>query len=160
MAHKTVQKYPEKWQANILVERLQAVGIAATIIFTPREYASVVTGIGRGEYSVNVDDADFEQACQLESDFERKEKLSVVEDTSSTDLAHTEKIEPDSFRRMMSCALLSVILPVIFHVAATITYMKLINQNVSMIKKTIATIFLMACWSLLYFQISYMFFHT
>ncbi len=148
MNKKVIQKYPSKWQAEILIQRLEEVDIQAVAIFTPREYASVVTGIGSGEYTVEVNEADYDEAVQLAASFSQDDRpIRLVQEVTS-----------DSFRRMMSCVLLSVLLPVVFHIAATTLYMKLLNQNVSSIKKLVATFFLVACWILLYFQISYIYF--
>lgn len=52
MTEKTVAQFEWEWQANQLVAELQNSGITAQVLSVPREYSSVVSGIGQPMFNL------------------------------------------------------------------------------------------------------------
>lgn len=149
MGQKIVRKFNFKWQADILLNHLQNANITAFILENPREYSSIITGIGNGNFSVTVSHQDYDQAVAIEQQLTRSQQLSVVEDPIHRDAP----TPPHYFKRLIIYTLLSTILPFVFHIIATFAYFKSLEQNKSIKKNIFATAIIILAWSYFYFII-------
>ncbi len=94
----------ESQEAQMTAGFLKANGIEAHVNGA-KEYVSFIIGGGLGHFVIKIDEENFERAEQLLAE---RESSIVAE----------EPLAPDHFRRAIFHAILSIIFPILFHLAA------------------------------------------
>jgi len=150
------------WQLDKIMHDLGEAGVRARIQRRPKEYTSIITGVGSESYKIYVDADDFQAAksviAHLESE-PRDHRLHAVSDGSnnssnSNNSDNKDKIqdsgEPNYYKRVIVHTIFGLcLLPVVFNWTATLNYLKLRKQaDVSSVKKWVALLILVTGWVL------------
>lgn len=128
------------WQAQNFSNEPTAGGIENIVRPIPREYSSVVTGVTDITCGVFVEEKDFSRALDFVKKYEEALKIPS---------GPNEALEKNNFRNTVMFSLLGVVfIPVLFNIISIFSYRKLLQQNVSSIKKIFSIFIVILCWTL------------
>lgn len=141
---KSLFKFDNQWQAQIVCEILKNQGIDAQELRGAREYSSILTGIGEAAVEVLVEEQDFAKAQSILLDYFQRSKIRLVDDEAT---AVEAQKTPKYFRRVMFLSVASmVLLPVVLNIVAALNVGPMFRTETSNIKKTIAMIVFCLSW--------------
>ena len=141
---KLLFQFDSEWQARPAVETLKSNGIEVHEITTPREYSSIVTGIGQTGVSLYVDESQFNQAQSILLELLQRSKIQLVADEPPQPEAASQK---NYFRRVMFFSMAGMFfLPIIFNFIAALNLSGLFRYETSSLKKTLAIICFCLAW--------------
>ena len=132
----------DSWKLGLITAELDANNIAFEIVEVPREYASVVTGMGDKSFDLLVTQKDLQKARSVLLKFENKH------------MDNEKPLEPNYFKKsVMQSVFGAVMLPLVFNYFATKSYLKMCDQKHSIARRVVALAFLILGWLVAIFAV-------
>lgn len=141
MSDKLLHRFEHSWQAFAVAKELDDHGLKSRTVSRAKEYTSILVGGIEDPVDLFVNEAHHSRASEILAQFLSRNSTESFIETTKT------KYEKNYFKRTVLFSLFGIlILPIIFNIAATSSYLAMKNQKISTGKRTFALAVLLITW--------------